>query len=293
GSAAAAAEVVRQLLTRDLAIAVGIHDTAADSRSTGEGVDGAAAEEALRRRNTGRLVLVEDAVLVRVVLVEHVVDELVPGGQIRLAIDPDVQPDQQRPAVGQEDEVLHIAGGLRLLRSGRGARDQHEREQTEWQTANGLLHASTSWIGLAPGSVMRIGRPTLDRFCLVGSMPRAVLIVASRSATATGRSSMVVPSALVLPTTCPPLMPPPDSTVDHELAQWSRPLLPLILGVRPNSPIQTTSVVSSKPFALRSSSRVAQPGSRTELSFCTELKLSWCVSQPNTCRFGTLLSVTS
>ena len=51
-----------------------------------------------------------------------------------------------------------------------------------------------------------------------------------------------MPSALVLPTTWPPLMPPPARTVVHELAQWSRPWLPLIFGVRPNSPIQTISV---------------------------------------------------
>jgi hypothetical protein len=31
-------------------------------------------------------------------------------------------------------------------------------------------------------------------------------------------------------------MPPPASTIDHDEAQWSRPLLPLIFGVRPNSP---------------------------------------------------------
>src|SRR5206468_2873577 len=110
-------------------------------------------------------------------------------------------------------------------------------------------HASTSWIGRAPGSTKRIGRPTLDGLALVTSSPSARPTVARKSGTLTGRSETSMPSAEVLPTTCPPLIPPPASTVDHDTAQWSRPLAPLILGVRPNSPIQTTRVVSSRPVS--------------------------------------------
>src|SRR5262249_38806426 len=134
-------------------------------------------------------------------------------------------------------------------------------------------HASTSLISLEPGSTSRIGRPTFDWFCFIGSRPRARQTVARKSGTDTRRSSTVVPSAEVLPTTWPPLMPPPASTVDHELAQWSRPWLPLIFGVRPNSPIHTISVVSSRPLSLRSCSNVAQAGSRIWLSRLTLLKL--------------------
>ena len=42
-------------------------------------------------------------------------------------------------------------------------------------------------------------------------------------------------------------MPPPHRTVLHALGKWSRPCWGLILGVLPNSPIHTTSVVSSRP----------------------------------------------
>ena len=64
-----------------------------------------------------------------------------------------------------------------------------------------------------------------------------------------GRSLTCMPSALVLPMTWPPLIPPPASTVVQALGKWSRPALALILGVRPNSPIQTIRVESSSPRA--------------------------------------------
>ena len=60
--------------------------------------------------------------------------------------------------------------------------------------------------------------------------------------------------------TWPPLIPPPARTVVQAAGKWSRPACGLILGVRPNSPIQTISVESSRPSLRRSSISVAQPG---------------------------------
>ena len=107
--------------------------------------------------------------------------------------------------------------------------------------------------------------------------------VASRSGTVTGRSAISMPSALVLPMTWPPLMPPPARTVVHEVGQWSRPCCRLIFGVRPNSPIQTISVESSRPRCFRSSISVAQAGSSTSLRRRTAAKFWPCVSQPKAC----------
>ena len=47
--------------------------------------------------------------------------------------------------------------------------------------------------------------------------------------------------------TCPPLMPPPAIDTVQHCGQWSRPPAGLIFGVRPNSPIATTIVLSSSP----------------------------------------------
>src|SRR5262249_58918255 len=142
----------------------------------------------------------------------------------------------------EEEQVvplLHLA----LLRRRRGG-TQGKQESTEdsgqqpvhpepgsppWQApgvelfSTGPRHDTTSLITLATGSTRRMGRPTLDGFCLRESTPRAWHSVASRSWTLTGRSLTSMPSSEVLPTTWPPLMPPPASTVDHALAQASRP----------------------------------------------------------------------
>src|SRR5262249_47714298 len=100
------------------------------------------------------------------------------------------------------------------------AEGQRRRGQDRQREA---AHTGTSLIGLAVLSTMRIGRPTLDWFCFVGSMPSARQTVARKSVGGTGRSSTRMPSGLVLPMTWPPLMPPPASTVLHAAGKWSRP----------------------------------------------------------------------
>ena len=47
-------------------------------------------------------------------------------------------------------------------------------------------------------------------------------------------------------------MPPPASTTLNTFGQWSRPAVPLIFGVRPNSLDTITSVLSSSPRSSRS-----------------------------------------
>ena len=78
-------------------------------------------------------------------------------------------------------------------------------------------------MGFALGSAMRIGRPTFEGFCFMGSSPRAVQMVAMRSGIDTGRSTTYMPSAEVLPMTWPPPMPPPHKAVDQAAGKWSRP----------------------------------------------------------------------
>ena len=70
------------------------------------------------------------------------------------------------------------------------------------------------------------------------------------------------------------------STTLNDLGQWSRPVLALIRGVRPNSPIHTISVLSS---ILRSSSSlmsVAHAGSRVSHRPVNVSKFLECVSHP-------------
>ena len=51
-------------------------------------------------------------------------------------------------------------------------------------------------------------------------------------------------------------------------------------GVRPNSPIQITSVLSSSPRSFRSVTSAAIAESTCSELFFTRAKLSWCVSHP-------------
>ena len=86
--------------------------------------------------------------------------------------------------------------------------------------------------------------------------------VAHRSFGVSGRSFGCSPLAFVEPTTCPVRMPPPATSIDIACGQWSRPgcftpvCVPIwysIRGVRPNSPVTTSSTFLSSPRAYRSS----------------------------------------
>jgi len=57
--------------------------------------------------------------------------------------------------------------------------------------------------------------------------------------------------------TSPGLTPPPASQVVKPKGLWSRPFPPWAKGVRPNSPVQTTSVSSRRPSFFRSVMRAA------------------------------------
>ena len=59
----------------------------------------------------------------------------------------------------------------------------------------------------------------------------------------------------------PPFTPPPATSAVQQPAQWSRPPFEFSFGVRPNSPVATTSVVSSKPRSSRSVSSAANAAS--------------------------------
>src|SRR5262249_27103059 len=158
-----------------------------------------------------------------------------------------------------EDEVLHLRqrtgvidsrliGLGRLVRLQRRLRGPRPAAPPPAQgEAGAQVHASTPLIAPPAGAATRSGPPRVELVCVRGAMPSTLTTVARKSPTLTGRSSTVVPSALVLPMAWPPLMPPPARTVVQALGKWSRPCCGLIFGVRPNSPIQTMSVSSSRP----------------------------------------------
>src|SRR5262249_3680796 len=158
------------------------------------------------------------AILVDVEIAEQVVDTLVPSGLERLAVDADVYPHQHRPTLAEEDEVLPIVRRLRRIGPLKGEAADHDDEATtncQLPTANCMPQAGPSLTGLAVGSTMRMGRPTLETFCLVASTPSALATVPRKSSTLTGRSVTSMPLGEVLPMTWPPLMPPPARTVLH------------------------------------------------------------------------------
>src|SRR5207244_352872 len=145
-------------------------------------------------------------------------DVSVPGSAEWLAVHAHVSTNQQRPPLGEQHEVLGVIRRRLRLRARRTCPSvvakSSEREAASGDHRQQNLHDSTSLIGLASASTRRMGRPTFDWFCFVMSRPSALQTVPSRSDTETGRSLTSMPSGLVLPTTCPPLIPPPHSTVD-------------------------------------------------------------------------------
>ena len=127
-------------------------------------------------------------------------------------------------------------------------------------------HPSSSRIGLPALSL--IGRPvTGAMFSLAGSRPRAVSTVAWTSSTVVGPTGSLVPSGSVSPIAWPPRRPPPARARLKPLGQWSRPPKGLILGVRPNSPQQRTTVRSSSS-RLR---QVAEQGGKGGVEVLDEL----------------------
>ena len=202
------------------------------------------------------LVLAEAAVAVDVQVVEQLLHEVVPGGRVRLAVDEDVQAEQHRPGLAQVDEGLHVARlrarcgpaaepprpGARPA-PGRRRRPQRGQGQQPGGRDDEAVHAGTSLIGLAVLSTMRMGRPTLDWFCLVGSMPRARQTVARKSVAgdrALGDGHAVGAG-----------LADDLAALDAAAGQHRAPgvgevvaavACRLICGVRPNSPIQTISV---------------------------------------------------
>lgn len=57
----------------------------------------------------------------------------------------------------------------------------------------------------------------------------------------------------------PAAMPPPHSQFVNTYGLWSRPLLPCVLGMRPNSVVQSTIVSFSKPRCFKSLINAAVP----------------------------------
>ena len=72
----------------------------------------------------------------------------------------------------------------------------------------------------------------------------------------TARSRGSAPIASEEPMTCPPGTPAPATAIENTPGQWSRPAEWLISGVRPNSPMASTSVLSRSPRESMSSSSV-------------------------------------
>ena len=99
---------------------------------------------------------------------------------------------------------------------------------------------------------------------VAGSIPIVRYSVASRCGTLYGRSLGYSPRAELAPIAWPIVSPPPATSALITGAQWSRPAsLPLIFGVRPNSPHTTTTTSSCIPRSCRSSTRLATPRSST------------------------------
>ena len=106
-----------------------------------------------------------------------------------------------------------------------------------------------------PSLTISTGRPPGAISSLSPTMPRHWYIVVAQSSTVSGLSCGSLAVASELPYTVPRLMPPPAITMLNTLGQWSRPAVPLIFGVRPNSVVTHTSVESSS--LRRSRSRIS------------------------------------
>ena len=201
----------------------------------------------------------QNAVAVGVEEVMEPAGEVGPDRAKAVALDADVKPHEQRPRVGEEEDVLDLVAGrggedvIGQLVSRAGDRQAADSRRGPEPSARGrMMRGSCQGLHDRPGvGVGDPDRPADVREVLlrrvdpqrhadggdeVGHGDRPLLDRACRRRWC-GRS------------TWPPLMPPPASTVVQAAGKWSRPALLLILGVRPNSPIQTISVESSRPAA--------------------------------------------
>src|SRR5205807_340950 len=97
-SAAILAVVGLQFVERDLAIVVGVEGRDRRGRKAAEQPT---AEEQGRRRHALGLLLAQDAVAVAVEALEQGLHEIVPRGGERLAVEPDVRPNQDGPRVAE------------------------------------------------------------------------------------------------------------------------------------------------------------------------------------------------
>ena len=104
-----------------------------------------------------------------------------------------------------------------------------------------------------------MGRPSGATSCLRGSMPSDSKIVYATSAGATGRRGDVGTLLVGRADHLTRLHAAPAKSSDAAGPQWSRPVSLLIFGDRPNSPMQTTSVSSSKPRTCISSISAEKP----------------------------------
>src|SRR5262249_12030577 len=135
-------------------------------------------EEHPCRGHSFHLFLTQDAVLVGIQGLEEVRDELAPGRFQFPAVEPNLETDQHRPRFTTEDEDLAVVPWLFHVRRQQGSQRQcrqatNGQRTAETEPARERLHARISWMGRALGSTMRMGRPTLDMFCFLMSMPRA------------------------------------------------------------------------------------------------------------------------
>jgi len=132
-----------------------------------------------------------------------------------------------------------------------------------------------------PPLAIFIGRPLWLVKVVSSEIPSEWQTVAIKSSEDCEGPTTLVPSSLVAPTAIPEFIPAPPTTALQLLAQWSRPVLPLILGVRLNSPIQITATSSSMSRAARSSIRALIPRSSSgSFVFSRVWKMFWWLSQP-------------
>src|SRR5262245_190844 len=136
------------------------------------------------------------------------VEELIPSRFWRAPIDSNVELQVDGSMWSGQHRSWQRVG---LFREGAA----NEAAQQQSSGSRDTFHARTSLTTSPEGSANRIGLATFETFCLRGSRPIATQIVAIKSGTPTGRSSTVIPLALVRPTVCPPRMPPPPKTMLH------------------------------------------------------------------------------